>query len=70
MDTFLIMVLQPSIQICLQVVKIIIDLSVKSHSVELIQHRLVKSLTDTVALWTSGLVLARSSSGKYFFDFV
>ena len=58
MNTFFVIVLEPIIQICLQIVKVIIDFSAKSYPVELIQHCLVKSLTDTIALRTSGLGLA------------
>jgi len=54
---FFVVVLEPSIQIGLQLVKVIVDFSAKSHPVKSIQHRLVKSLADTVALGLLALVL-------------
>jgi len=54
-DAIFVVVLELSIQIVLQLVKGIVDLSVKSYPIGLIKNRLVKSFTDTIALQTSGL---------------
>jgi len=57
-DAFIIVIIEPSLQILLQLVNSIVDLSAKSYPLKLIQHRLMKPLTNTITLRTSRLGLA------------
>ena len=55
MRSFFIVQLNPRVQIALKFLECFVDLFTKRDSVELIEHRLVKALTDPIGLGTLGL---------------
>ena len=55
MRSFFIVQLNPRVQIALKFFECFVDLFTKRDSVELIEHRLVKTLTDPIGLGTLGL---------------
>ena len=55
MRSFFIVQLNPGVQIALKFFECFVDLFTKCDSVELIEHRLVKALTDPIGLGTFGL---------------
>ena len=55
MGSFFIVPLEPCLQIGLEFFECFVYLLTKRYSVELIEHRLVKALTDPISLGTLGL---------------
>ena len=55
MGSFFIVLLEPCLQITLEFFECFVDLLAKRYPLELIEHRLVKALTNPMSLGTLGL---------------
>ena len=53
MCSFIIVAIEPNVQIFLQALQVEVDLFPEGDLIELLQNGLVKSFTDTIGLWAS-----------------